>query len=69
MTTRTNITLTEDMHDALNKLSDERGVPIAYIIREAVAAYLERSRIRIQNIHPDWGGRRDDDKGGGDDRP
>lgn len=69
MTRRTNITLTKEMHHALEKLSKERGVPIAYIMREAVAAYLERSRIRVQNIHPDWGGRRrGDDKGNDDDQ-
>lgn len=61
MTRRTNVSLTEEMYDALTRLSRERGVPLAYIVRESVAAYLERSKIRVQEVHPDWGGRRDDE--------
>lgn len=63
MTTRTNITFTDKMYEALHQLADERGQPISYLVREAVALYLERSNIRLVDIHPGWGGRRGDDQG------
>lgn len=56
MSQRTNVTFTEEMYSAMKQVAEERGVPIAYLIREAVAAYLERSKVRVQNVHPDWGG-------------
>lgn len=58
MTKRVVISMTEEMHEELSKLSRDRGVPISYLVREAAAAYLERSKIRIVDIHPGWGGPR-----------
>jgi hypothetical protein len=61
MTTRANVSFTDEMYRALFSLSRERGVPIAYIVRESVAAYLERSSISVSDVHPEWGGRRSED--------
>lgn len=59
MTQRLKISMTDEMYDAVEQLANERGQAMAYVIRESVAAYLERSKIRVQNVHPGWGGRRD----------
>jgi hypothetical protein len=59
---RTTISLTRDMHTALSKLSGENGVPIAYIIREGVATYLREKGIEIKDVHPGWGGRRNQEE-------
>jgi predicted DNA-binding protein len=56
---RANICLTEEMYEVLTKISRERGVPLAYLVREAVAAYvLEQNQITVNEVHPGWGGRR-----------
>lgn len=60
MTQRMNISMTDEMHEKLSEFADQRGQAIAYVIRESVALYLERSKIRVKDVHPGWGGRRDD---------
>lgn len=55
---RISITLTEELQAAALKLADERGQPLSYVIREALAAYLARSKVHVHRVHPKWGGGR-----------
>jgi len=55
---RISLSLTDELREALAQLSQERGQAIAYIIREATAAYLGRSKIHVNHVHPKWGGGR-----------
>jgi predicted transcriptional regulator len=57
--TRVVFTVTSEMHQELSRLAAERGQSLAYILREAAAAYLERSQIRIIQVHPTKGGFRE----------
>jgi hypothetical protein len=40
--TRTNVYLTDDQRNALAKLSDETGAPVAELVRRAINFYLEQ---------------------------
>lgn len=58
MTKGIRISLTDELHEAIKRLAKERGQSMAYVLREAAAAYLERSHIRVKEVHPEWGGYR-----------
>lgn len=42
--TRTNIYLTDEQRQALAKLSEQTGAPVAEIVRRAIDFYLEKQR-------------------------
>lgn len=59
MSKRTNITFTDEMHEAVSNLSDRTGIPFAHIVREAVDQYLEKEiGLDVDNSHPERGGYR-----------
>lgn len=60
MTRRTHITLTDEMYDALLRLAKKRGIPVAHLIRQSIANYLQDDGVTLQDIHPAWGGPRTD---------
>ena len=64
MTQRIPVSMTDEMHEKLSEYAEQRGQALSYVIREAVALYLERGKIRVADVHPGWGGKRktDDDK-------
>jgi len=68
MTKAIRISLTEELHQAIKRLAKERGQSMAYLMREASAAYLERSNVRVKDVHPEWGGYRGE-QDEGDDEP
>jgi len=55
---RISLTLTKELQAAALKLANERGQPLSYVIREALAAYLQRSKVYVDHVHPKWGGGR-----------
>ena len=52
------IVLTDELHQAIKRLAKDRGQSMAHVVREATAAYLERSNVRVKDVHPEWGGYR-----------
>ncbi len=55
---RKQIYLAEDQVEELNRLAEERRVPVSTMIRDAIAQYLEvqdEPRLRIAEEHPLWG--------------
>lgn len=42
--TRTNVYLTDEQRNALTKLSDETGAPVAELVRRAIDLYLEKQK-------------------------
>ena len=47
------VVITKEMHTALKKYAKDNGHTVSYVIREAVAARLSRSRIYLEQIHPE----------------
>lgn len=54
-------TVNAEMEHELKRVADERGMPIAALIREAVAAYLSSLGRPVQK-HVGWGGKRDEER-------
>lgn len=55
---RLTLTLTKTMHDVLKAESEQRGIPIAYIIREYLAKGLAADGKPIADSRVTWGGLR-----------
>ena len=62
-TTRTNLTLTKDMHAALASLAKKRGASQANLVREALFEYLLRAGYTVEK-QVVWGGDRVTDSNG-----
>lgn len=58
-------TVNDQMEQELRQVADERGMPIAALIREAVATYLASLGRPVQK-NVDWGGKRADERDSGD---
>ena len=58
MTQRLKINLTDEMGEALDKLSGDLGKPKAQIIREAIASHLKKHKIKVKDTNLSWGGNR-----------
>lgn len=58
MMRRTNIYLEEQQVDTLRRLGEQRGVPVAGLVREAIDAWLESQGVRVID-EDEWGRRFD----------